>query len=287
MELLYKNEHLKCVNYDHSLKPGIECLNLRQGKKDILPLELSKIVFCIEGNLSLNADNRSVCEINKGEIIFLQAGDSFSYMALSDCVILIFRLSNPLMLCQSLSLEKLHSCKASFTSKVHGIEAKKTNIIQMNPRIWYLVNGIRDFVHDQVKCKHYFDLKIKEFLLALRAYYTKKEIYHFFSPVISNDIFFTEHIRLHHTKCKTVKQLADSLNMSVKQFSVKFNSIFGKAPYRWMLDEKTKNIKRDVIGTTKPFKQIAIENGFTTAEQFTKFCKLKLGKTPSLIRQNK
>jgi len=286
MDLLYLEEHLGCFNYDNSNKPAIEILNLAKGTGESITTNNNEIVFFLEGKLRFLFKDFPEYTASKGEIIFLPAEEKFSYKALSDCSIIIFRIKDSIRLCDAYPIENINKPDELLIDQ-HIPRTKSLCLLQMNPRVWYLLNGLRDSVNDGLKCIHYFNLKIKEFFFMLRAYYTKEEIHDFLYLIISGDTAFSEYIRLNWSKYKTVSHLAKSLNMSEAKFHRKFRRIFSQTPYQWMLDGKTQIIYNEIVCGQKPFKQIASENGFKTSCQFSKFCKLRLGQNPSAIRLKK
>lgn len=286
MDLLYLEEHQECLNYDNAIKPAIEILNIKKGVRESITTNNNEIVFFLEGKLRFIFKDFPEYTASKGEIIFLPAEECFSYETLSDCLIIVFRIKYSIRLCDAVPIEKIYYSNKS-TIDQYTPRTKSLCLLQMNPKVWYLLNGLRDNINDGLKCMHYFELKIKEFFFTLRAYYTKEEIHDFLYLIISGDTAFSEYIRLNWTKYQTVSDLAKSLNMSNKQFYLKFRRIFDKPPYQWMLEGKIQIIYNEIVGSKKPFKQIASENGFSATSQFSKFCKLKLGKNPTEIRLEK
>ena len=56
MELLYKQEHLTCYNYEKGNRPTIEKISLLDGQSwNIFSVE-NKVIFIIEGSLSFSLD---------------------------------------------------------------------------------------------------------------------------------------------------------------------------------------------------------------------------------------
>ena len=285
MKLLYSKEHLNCFNYDRFIKPIIEELTIKTGEKELISINTNEIVFFLEGKLRFIFKDFPEYMATKGEIVFLAAGGDFSYEALSDCVIVIFRIHKPIKLCNTFPIEKLNNIRNIDPKNQYKPRTEHLSLLQMNPRMWYLIYGVRDSLSDGQRCIQFFELKIQEFFLTLRAYYTKEEMHDFLYLILSGDTAFSEYIRLNWNKYKTVKELSQSMNMTTKSFTIKFKNIFNISPYQWMLDGKAQNIHNEITTTNKPFKQIAAENGFVALSQFSIFCKKHLRKNPSKIRQ--
>ena len=101
MELLYKNEHLACQNYCHSEKPDIEIVKVFAGDKSKLLITENEIVCVVEGSISYDFYNMAICEAVKGTILFRRARAEYTYEALTDSMIVIFRINKPINLCNN------------------------------------------------------------------------------------------------------------------------------------------------------------------------------------------
>ena len=282
MELLNKEEHLRCFNYDHSTPSQIEIVRYAKGKQVDLVLSTNQIVFFLEGEVKYQPLYGVEYEAIKGSMIFLPTGYRYSCFIKSDAMVMVFRLYNPVKLCESYFAEYL------FNPQEPGFainkSLKKIKMLDINPRIRYLIDGLIDCVADGIKCKHYFDMKIREFFMMLRAYYPKSELREFLSMILSRDTAFSEYVRKNRNRYPTVIALAKSMNMTKKQFSKRFSEVFECTPYKWMKEGRALTIHHEITGTRKPLKQISMENGFNSVAQFTKFCKNELGKTPMELR---
>lgn len=290
MRLLYENEHLACLHYDHQEKPGIAVRKAPRGKRRKVSTAMNKIVFLIEGRVRLNFRDQPAYEVVKGQIVFIPAGGDYSYELLANTVAIIFRLHQPVMLCQSYSIEKLYELNAPpkigtvVEERISG-KARRIGILEINSRLWSFLDGVIDCVGDGLKCSCWFDLKIKEILLLFRIYYTKEELCDFFYLILSGNTAFSEYVRLHWQMYPTVLEMAASLNMTQKQFSTRFMAVFKQTPYRWMMERKAELAYDDIVSTKKSFKEIAFEHGFHSDTQFSRFCKNCLGKSPTELRQ--
>lgn len=200
---------------------------------------------------------------------------------------MIFRISSPIQLCETFPIEKLYTHRNKNSQACSQQETKHIYFLPIIPLVWHLLYGLKECLHDGLRCFHYFELKIKEFLFLLRAYYAKTEINKFFYLILSEDTVFSEYVRLNWNKYPTVNELSNSINMAQKRFSIRFKRIFDITPYQWILEKKAQLIHNQITATNKPFKEIAFENGFGTTAQFSKFCKKMLGKNPSEIRYRK
>jgi AraC-like DNA-binding protein len=281
MRLMNIQEHLGCYNYDHSDKPIIEVINYPQSKTGLWNINDNEVAFLMEGRMRYSFRNSPTYEVQKGQFLFLPAGSAFSYLTLMDSVILVLRVRNHIKLCECYHIEKLYS--DSLGEKFSP--EKGAYMLEINSRLWHFLTGLCDCIGDGIKCKVFFEMKIKEFFLMLRAYYPKENIYDFLYPILSRDPAFSEYVRKNWPQYKTVKEIADALHQTPKQFSKRFKEVFDKPPYKWIKERKANAIYHDICSANTPLKQIAAKYGFSTIPQFTKFCKTELGRNPGELRR--
>ena len=284
MELRNIMEHLNCFNYDNSKKPRIEVINYNKGVKVEVIIDTNEIVFLLKGKIKYTFHPDIEYCLNKGKMLFLTIEyRSLIVSAECDTSIVVLRLYNPIKLCESYFVERLFDPNENNMDEIYQIQ-DEPKTLPINTRMRYFINGIIDCVEDGIKCKHFFDMKIREFFMLLRAYYIKSEIRKFLSPILSSDTAFSEYVKNNRNKFPTVIALAKSMHLTQRQFALRFKKVFGCAPYGWMKEGRTLSIHYEITATRKPIKQIAYENGFGSIAQFTRFCKKELGLPPVELR---
>lgn len=286
MEIIDRHGHEQCHHFDRPDKPVIELVRIAKGGKGDLHVRNNEVVFFMEGRIRFIFSDFPNFEGMKGQILFLPAGGRCSFEALQSSVVMVFRILDPICLCDNFSLEKLYADKRRNKDQ-HKPNTRSFSILQINARIWHLLDGINDSLSDGVRCGRYFDLKVREFFLLLRLYYSREDIYDFLYLILSGDTAFSEYVRLYWHRFRNVEEIAESMHLTPRSFSMKFKAVFGQTPYKWMKQGRADIIRQQLIGTKKPVKQVAIENGFGNMAQFTKFCKKEIGYTPTEIRNIK
>ena len=281
MKISDMEKSLKSFNNDSVNKPLIELVKYDKGEKREEIIDDNIIIFILNGGLKYHFHDYPLAELDKGNILFLPAGYQWSYSIEDNIEILIFRLYNPMKLCEGYFIERLSGLNSEDNNTV--ITAKLNPLIA-NQRLWGFLNLLADCIIDGVKGYQYFEIKIRELLIVLRTYYTKQELQAFFSLILSRDISFSEYVRSNYHKYSTVIALAESMYLSHRQFAKRFKDIFHQNPQEWMSRQKALNIHNQIITTKKPIKQIAFESGFGSIAQFTRFCKKELGVTPAVLR---
>ena len=285
MEIVNRHEHERCRYFDKpdkAGKPVIELVRIAKEDEGDWRVSSNEIVFFMEGRVRFVSGNLPF-EGMKGQMLFLPAGRRYSFRALQPAEVIIFRVLVPARLCDNFSLEKLYATER----KVKGNRKRATrdySVLEINARVSHLLDRVRDSLSDGIKCRGYFDLKIKEFFLLLRVYYSREEIHDFFYLVLSKDTIFSEQVRLHCHECRSVEEMALAMHLTPRQFMSRFKSVFGQTPYKWVKEERANIVRQQLLSTRKLVKQIAFENGFNNVSQLTRFCKTEIGNTPTGIR---
>lgn len=277
--------HKLCIDCRKTEKTVIEVVKMVRGKTDETDLLHHKVIFILEGSVRLSSKDKPNHQAVKGKMLFLLAGSRCSYIAMEDTTILLFRIQTPIQLCRNYSLEDLYSRVNRRRKEEYKPQNATFGELDINTHIWQFISTIKKFLKKGLACHYWLELKADEFFLLLRIYYTEEEIYEFLYLVLSNDITFSEQVRLHWNKFQTVGELAAFMNLTPKRFTIRFTSIFGQTPYQWMLQGKARILLFEIKSTEKQFKEIAMENGFASESSFTRFCRKEFNKTPTQIRR--
>lgn len=288
MEIENRPRHEKCFNYDRTDQPLAELITIPAGEKGDLPIRTNEIVFFLEGELHFLFSNFLEHKAMKGEMLLLPAGGRYHYEASEKTVILVFRITKPIQVCERLSIAKFY--KHYFARQQNASEQYEPyySTLAMNRRIRYFVEGVANCLNDGIRCRNYFSAVIKEFILMLSVYYSEDDICRFFRYItINEDTTFAEHVRRQWHIYKNVEEIAESMWMTPRKFSAKFKEVFGQTPYSWMKGKRAELIEKELTTTDKLIKQIAFEQGFDNKSQFTKFCTKELGANPTEIRARK
>lgn len=286
MGIIDINDHTQCFHYDRSEKPLIQVVKLVKGAKKKLTPTSNEIVFIIEGRVKYLFRELPTVNAIKGQIIFRPAGVGYGYETQTRVVAVILRVIDPIMLCPNFQIEKLYGMKAMEPAGESGPSEEREHIglLEINSRLWYFITGVMDCVADGLHCRCWAEMKIKEFFYLLRVYYPKDQLRDFFTLILSEDTSFSEYVRGNWLRLYSVQQMATSLHMTRKQFTLRFIKIFGENPSQWMTRHRARKVYAEIASTNSPLKHIAQENAFSDDSQLTRFCKKQFGKTPSEIR---
>ena len=98
---------------------------------------------------------------------------------------------------------------------------------------------------------------------------------------------FAAFIYQNYKQVSSVKELAAMTNYSISGFEKRFRKIFGQPASQWMARKKAERIYPEICDTSKPFKQLSHEYGFSSPAHFSRFCQNHFGKSPLFIRKNR
>ncbi|MBK5722756.1 helix-turn-helix transcriptional regulator [Dysgonomonas sp. Marseille-P4677] len=295
MDSLYSSDSQSYTNYGRGESPTIDNLNLSKGQ--IWPSRAlnSKVVFVTNGTLSISYDKTSKDKLPKGTILLLAIGCQFNIYAEEDTSLVIVYLPNKPNN-EELTLYKL-LFKDILSEKHYNADhlplqiknTKKNDVYYLTIKecLWTYLENLNERIKDGLKSDIFFELKLKELFLLLRAYYSKEELFNFFAPLQhwEQDFYSTVINNFHNVK--TIKELADLTNYSISGFEKKFKRIFNISAGNWIKQQKSMAILNEISNEETPFKNICFQNGFSSLSHFNNYCKLHFGQTPGEIRRNK
>ncbi len=282
MKLLYAAEHLSCFQYDKSNTPIIERIERLKEEKFNIHNEQDKLLFILKGSISVSYDKHVNEKLNLGDFFFVPSGVHYNSTAIESSTILIFRMKTSLNFCDHFSFEMLLANNSDNTNNSNDFITLKANTALEN-----YMETIDKFILEGLKCSYLFELKLKELLFILRAYYSKEDLKKLFSSILTDDLQFSNKIYENCDKVKSSRELAKLMNYSPSGFEKRFKRIFGTPAYQWMKTRKAKNIYHEINCTKKTFSEIGFEYGFSSSSYFNDFCKANFGKTPGEIRKQK
>lgn len=120
---------------------------------------------------------------------------------------------------------------------------KEMCVLPIRDPLQAVLNSIVAYLYAKMQCKHMHLIKQQEVLLVLRGYYTKKELFTFFSSILGNTGHFEDFVMNNYRKVKSVKEFAGLYCTSERSFNRKFQNCFKESPYQWMQKKKAELIR--------------------------------------------
>lgn len=285
MDLLYKNEHLSCVNYDKGPRPAIEIKELT-GEQFIEGHAVhGKILFLLEGELTCSFGDFNGCNIPQRQMLYLPSDYSFTFRSTQKVRFMIIRLLRKIQFCECYLLESLTRQTAKIDTNRPDTTGEKPFLLKMNRGIDVYTDSLILFMSKGLCCKYYFETKTKELFYLLRAFYPKEELACFFRTALSMDSFFSYFVSHNYHKYRTLSEMAEAMNMTLSGFEKRFKKVFGTSGCKWINEHKAKKIYHAVCNEQTPLKELSTRFGFSSKSTFSDFCKKNLGETPGKIRK--
>lgn len=279
-ELLYKEEHTNCFLYDNAMEDSLLAIvEKTKGEKLEINERFNRIIFLLKGKVNFLYGS-SYTALESGSFILLPRGCEYTLNLQEDSTFIIVHVHHNINFCEHFSLVMLHQLNKNFKNNLTTIHPLKINALIAS----YLQNIYTTHTAG-LKCKFFHDLKQRELLYYLRAYYPKNELMYFFAPMLNENTDFVETIYQNYESAKSITDLADITHYSLSGFKKRFNKVFGMAPHTWIEKEKSKRIHHEINCTQKSFKEIALKYNFYSSSHFTRFCTKMYGMSPAILRE--
>jgi AraC-like DNA-binding protein len=279
-QLFYKEEHVNCFLYDNYNDPIIMRVDKMKGETLHVNGVNNRIFFLLKGKINfLYASKQNTCE--EGNFILLPRGCEYIMKMEKDTSIVVVDVHYNVNFCEHFPLEILHKLSKGLKSKSSGVIYP----LRINQLVSIYLTNITATISAGLKCKYFHEIKQRELLYYLRAYYPKNDLAAFFAPMLNDDTDFAELIYQNYESAKNLSDLAAITHYSVSGFKKRFVKVFGIPPYNWMEQEKAKKIHYEINCTQKTFKEITSKYNFYSPSHFNKLCRRMFGMPPAKLRK--
>lgn len=279
MTLLYKPEHLSCLNYSTEADRIFHVLHLEKGQSYTRRYPHSTfLVFLISGSITIDYGIGRHLTPRPDTVFLLPQDFPVGYTATEDSVVLLCTFSTELKLCSRYSIRQLAA---------HMPDQAPDGLytLPLDHRIRTFAGLLAETLQEGLGCVHFHQLKRDELLIYLRAGYSKEELACFFYPILGMNADFRNFVLAHYQEAADVKQLAVRANMSLSTFNRRFKETFRETARDWLLARKSEHLLRDIVMTDLPFAELAAKYRFSSAAYLTAFCRKNLGGTPYELRE--
>ena len=219
MDIYNQKKHQECFCYQQGKEAMVEIKRIEQGVEEKITLATHEVVFMIEGELSYKIGNYNPVALARGQFMFVPIGRTLSYKTKANCLIFIIKQNNTLRFCHSFSIESLHS---------DIITPPEITPLEINKRLYHYINGLIETYQDGIMCSYFFEAKITEFFVLLRAYYSDQQLSGMFLTVLSPDVKFSEAVFRNYNKYKTINEMASAMRLTPVQFADRFRKVFAQ-----------------------------------------------------------
>ncbi|MGL4779682.1 MAG: AraC family transcriptional regulator [Bacteroidales bacterium] len=235
----------------------------------------NSILFVSDGEVLIR-DNKKTMIVKPDEFIVIPNGVSIDIDFIRDSLILVvsfditYLIGNP-----------------QITDRLKHIEPQGlfiSNTISVKNTLRIFLKGIHEYLEHKGIHSSVYPHKLTELLLLICFSYETNELQEIFGCLKISS--FQRNVYGNYKGIRTVGELSEKLNMSKHSFSKQFNDEFGVSPAKWLSQQLAKDIIRKISNSNIIAKDLMYEFNFSSATDFTRFCKRHYGLTPSaLIKQ--
>lgn len=268
-----------CRSAEQTKQPLIQVLYFtdEDSYEDIT--SMNGLFFVISGECSMGCDIYPNVILQTNETLFLPAETRYKIIFAASTQIVVIYLDPFQNLYGSYSIEDLFAEYGKYEL------GKEAGILQLKAILCRYLEDILFYLQSDLINEVLYDIKIKELLFILYAYYDKKDLCNCFKPILNNDFIFASFVVNNWSKVKNVKEFAELSTYCETGFNKKFKKVFGVTPYKWLNEKKSAKILFDITNSGKTFKQIAEEYNFNSSQQFRDYCIRNFKKSPGSIRK--
>lgn len=269
-----------------------DCSSCRFYQKDIYKFRLypkgyvipqtrcmqNTVYFILKGEVWMNSEEHPDTRLTEGQFVLQPIGSKveFKILEYTECILHFFD-------------RPLNICNDRFQKGLNLAEVERPNpiVMQMCPPVHSFMDGMRQYLNDDMKCSGLLEAKSTEMAYLINCYYPLKDLAAFYAPIYRYSHSFQYFVMQNYQKAKDVEAFAQLGGYSVPTFRRIFKDTFGEPVYQWMLKRKCQDIHNDLVLTELSISDICYKFGFESLSNFSHFCRSNFGKSPRAVRNLK
>lgn len=267
-----------CHSYTVEPEAGFVYQTFKAGEKLILDRgDKNNILFLMSGSFEITSEERRDYAVREGHFVFCFRAYHYEVTALTDMEIVRAHFITAGAACDMIPFN-------SIVGKIKKINYKFTQVA-FNEPLELLLNSVRFYLQNDMKCNHLHAAKIQEMFVIFKFFFTPQIQLRTFYNLFDRNQSFASLVKNNAPRVKTVEELADICGFSIQHFNNMFKQEFNDTPYSWMQKQRIVEIERLLTETNVPLKSIIKMYSFTNHGHFALFCRKYLKKTPLKIRK--
>lgn len=278
-ELFYQDYHISCSAYTGILNTGFRHVELKPGQKmSSKSMPRHNLIMLISGAISISCNTHRGHTLREWQMILIPKSARFEAIVIESAEFVLFGFDTSNTSCDIHHLKSYAQICERISYDFKSTEIRKPMKLFLNLQVRYLESG--------VNCPHLCEAKHKELFICLKSFYSSEEVAYLMHPIIKCPEDFKSVILKNVDTFTCVNDMITITNTSRARFFVKFKKEFGVTAKQWMLKHQIERIEHAASTPNITVKELMFEFEFGGSAQFTQFCKLHLGCTPSaLIRR--
>lgn len=277
MQFHYLNRHKSCPQYIGDRPIGFVLFSEKKGETVHDFLRIPLLLFVVSGKLKIISNTKQETIIADNQMVAAICEEGYTLEAMADTLCLrLYVMGDGLNFCHRI---------VSFPKDMESDGTGK--VLTMVPEVKTIVRQMVGYITDGVLCCDIHALKQQELAAVLQGYYKTDDLRDFVAPIYDPHVQFYNEVQKIGKEYPTVSEMAEHLNMSYSSFVRHFRKVFKENPQEWIAENRLRRMLEQLRNTPRTEQDIADELGFSSLQIMRAFCKTKVGKTPSQIRQEK
>ena len=234
-----------CHSYTLEPEAGFSLITLKEGEKMVVEAgDFNSLLFLTKGNFEINSEERHDYVVREGHFVFCFRAFHYEIEALTDIEIVKTHFITAGATCDMIPFN-------SIVGKIKKISYKFTQVT-MNEPINLLLESVKMYLGNSMKCNHLHRAKIQEMFVIFKFFYTPQIQLRTFYNLFDRNQSFVSLVRNNAPRVKTVEELADICGFSIQHFNNMFKQEFHDTPYSWMQKQRIIEIARLLTETNAP-----------------------------------
>ena len=267
-----------CHSYTVEPEAGFSYIKLKEGESFVVERgDHNSLLFVLNGDFEISSEERRDYVVHAEHFVFCFRAYRYEIKAVTDVEIVRAHFITAGATCDMIPFN-------SIVGKIKKINYKFTQVA-INEPMQHLLNSVRYYLQNDMKCNHLHRAKIQEMFIIFKFFYTPQIQLRTFYNLFDRNQSFASLVKNNAPRVKTVEELADICGFSIQHFNNMFKQEFNDTPYSWMQKQRIVEIERLLTETNMPLKSIIKMYNFTNHGHFALFCRKYLNKTPLKVRK--
>mgnify|MGYP003434005854 CR=1 FL=1 len=214
------SNHCPATCHSYTLEPeaGFSLITLKEGEKMVIESgDFNSLLFLTLGNFEINSEERNDYVVREGHFVFCFRAYHYEIKALTDVEIVKAHFITAGATCDMIPFN-------SIVGKIKKISYKFTQVA-MNEPMNLLLQSIKLYLGNSMKCNHLHRAKIQEMFIIFKFFYTPQIQLRTFYNLFDRNQSFVSLVRNNAPRVKTVEELADICGFSVQHFNNMFKQV--------------------------------------------------------------
>ncbi len=235
------------------------------------------LIFVLEGSIKVMAGCGEPFRLGKSQMFFWDGQEDGILRGVSDSELLLFSFSNLVCYRNKIMFQCLRQQEEHETEKMTVLRVEEPFSSFLKLLALYIEKGMQE--------RFVYESKQQEMFSLLELLYTRHQLLGFFGFLSGKSYDFKVRIMTNFEQVKTVGELADRLGYGLTTFRTRFKKEFGVSAYRWLSEQKSREIIKRMVRNGDEFTKLVDDFGFSSYSHFFKFCKTHYGLAPKVLRE--